>query len=109
MRLSGIALATVVALASFGFERSAAAEEEYEVTSAGDEVHVAAKGNWHINLDYPWKVTFGTSKLTKERFRFEAQHARLNGLPKGDVKVSGCVCTSGDHGSCLPFSKVVTL
>ncbi len=53
MRKRWLAVAVFSGLGAFAV--SAAAEDEFDVKVSGRQVTVTAKGDWHINPDYPWK------------------------------------------------------
>lgn len=68
------------------------AANEYDVSVSGSTVTVKAKGPWHINKDYPWKLTVGDVKVGKDRFKLEEGVASVSGVPKGAGKLKGGVC-----------------
>jgi hypothetical protein len=108
MRFSKI-LSSVVAtaaLAGLTFTSLAHAEDEFDVTVQGGNVVVVAKGHWHINKDFPWKVESGATKLDKSKFAFTETSATLAGAPKGKVHVKGGVCNGGQ---CRNFDKEVEI
>ena len=85
---------------------TARADDELDVAVSGNSVTVTAKGHWHINKDYPWKLTSGDTKLDKSKFTLTETTASVSGVPKGPAKVKGAVC-SGDQ--CKNFEKAVTI
>jgi hypothetical protein len=101
------ALAALVALAAFATPGAARADQEFDVNvTGGGKVTVLAKGNWHINKDYPWKLIVGDTKLDKSKFQLNEKEASVSGAPKGAGKLKGAIC-SGD--TCKPFEKDVTV
>ena len=84
----------------------AQAEDDFDVAVAGNAVTVTAKGAWHINLEYPWKLVQGDNKLDKSKFSLSEKSAKVSGAPKGKNTVKGAIC-SGD--SCKTFEKDVTV
>ena len=104
--VAAAALSALVALAAFTPSRDARAETEFDVAVAGGKVTVTTKGNWHINKDYPWKLTVGSTSLDKSKWTIAETSASLANAPKGAGKLKGAVC-SGDQ--CKTFEKDVTV
>jgi hypothetical protein len=102
--LATLGACAVLCTAIFG--QSAYADDEFDVNVSGGQVVVVAKGPWHVNKDYPWKLTAGSSAFDKSKFSFTATSATLAGAPKGQAKLRGGVC-SGDK--CKNFEKMVTI
>ena len=88
------------------FVQVAAADEQFDVTAGKGELSVTAKGHWHVNKDYPWKVVSGDKTFDKSKFSFTETSAKLSGLPSGKAQLKGAVC---DGPQCMPFSKDVTI
>jgi hypothetical protein len=105
-KIAGLTLGLVVAAAAVFTARDARAEEEFDVNVAGGKVVVTAKGAWHINKEYPWKLTIGDKKLAKDQFKLDEHTATLAGAPHGSATLKGAVC-SGDK--CKTFEKTLTL
>jgi hypothetical protein len=108
MRLTaaaGFALSALVSLVALSSTRDARAEEQFDVTVAGGKVTVTAKGAWHINKDYPWKLTSGDAKLDKSKFTIAEKTASV-AAPKGAAHLKGAVCQAEN---CMPFEKDVTI
>ena len=82
---------------------SARAEEEFDVTVSQGKVVVTTKGDWHINLEYPWKAKVNGEKIEKDKFSLTKTEASV-ALPKGKVELKGGVC-SGEQ--CRMFQKMV--
>jgi hypothetical protein len=103
-------LLTVVAslgiAAGITFASVAHADDEFDVSVAGGKVVVSAKGAWHVNKDYPWKLTAGDVKLDKAKFSFTETTATLAGAPKGTAILKGGVCNGGQ---CKNFEKAVSV
>jgi hypothetical protein len=96
--LAGVAIALCAHLA--------AADEQFDVTAAKGEITVVAKGHWHVNKDYPWKVVSGEKTFDKAKFSFTETSAKLSGVPQGTAKLKGAVC---DGPQCVPFSKDISV
>src|SRR5262245_42916910 len=84
----------------------ARADDEFDVAINGGSVTVTSKGAWHVNKNYPWKLTAGSTKLDKGKFSFTETSAMLEGAPKGPATLRGGIC-SGDR--CKNFEKVITI
>jgi hypothetical protein len=104
--LTSHVLAALVAIAGLVASSDARADEEFDVSVAGGKVVITTKGSWHINKDYPWKLTVGDAKLDKSKFEISEKSASVTGAPKGSGKLKGAVC-SGDK--CKNFEKDVTI
>jgi hypothetical protein len=100
------ALAALIAFAGLAASGDARADDEFDVSVAGGKVVVTAKGAWHINKEYPWKLVVGDAKLDKSKFEISEKTASVAGAPKGSGKLKGAVC-SGDK--CKNFEKDVTI
>jgi hypothetical protein len=104
--IAGIALSFMVAMATLAPARTARAEEEFDVNVVAGKVTVVTKGPWHINKEYPWKVVAGDAKLDKSKFALDEKSASVAGVPKGQVKLKGAVCSGA---TCKPFEKDLTV
>jgi len=104
--LAGLALSLTFAVAGVTLSTAASAEDEFDVAVSGNAITVTAKGAWHINKDYPWKVSQGDAKLDKSKFDLSEKSAKVSGAPKGKNTVKGAIC-SGD--SCKTFEKDVNV
>jgi hypothetical protein len=102
---AGFALSFLVAVASLSSTRDARAEEQFDVTVAGGKVTVTAKGAWHINKEFPWKLTQGDNKLDKTKFTLAEKVASV-AAPKGAAKLKGAVCQAEN---CMPFEKDIVV
>ena len=101
-RIAGLStLAALVALAP-----SAHAEDEFDVRVSKGRVVVMAKGDWHINLEFPWKLVIGETKLDKTKFTLTAKEATVGDVPAGVGKLRGAVCS---HDSCHTLEREVTI
>jgi predicted membrane-bound mannosyltransferase len=106
-KIAGLTLGLVVAVAAVFTARDARAEQEFDVAVAGGKVTVTAKGGWHINLEYPWKLQQdGKTVAAKDKFSLNKETAVLSNAPHGAAKLKGAVC-SGDK--CKTFEKDLTL
>lgn len=90
-------------LAAIAVSGSARAEEEFDVTVSSGKVVVKTKGDWHINLEYPWKAKVNGEKLEKDKFTLSQKEAVV-ATPKGKVELKGGVC-SGEQ--CRMFQKTL--
>lgn len=88
------------------FVQVAAADEQFDVTAGKGDITVQAKGHWHINKDYPWKVAVGDKTFDKSKFSFTETSAKVSGVPTGKAQLKGAVC---DGPQCMPFTKEVTI
>jgi hypothetical protein len=104
--IAGLTLMVLVSIGTLSPTRTARAEEEFDVSVAGGKVTVTTKGPWHINKEYPWKVTAGDSKLDKSKFALDEKSASIAGVPKGPAHLKGAVCSGA---TCKPFEKDVTI
>jgi hypothetical protein len=102
MKKAGIvaSLCTVLAISTYAF-----AAGEYEVKGGKGEAMIIAKGEWHVNKDYPWKATAGGTTFDKSKFSLEEKLAKVTGLPAGKVKVKGAVCQGTSQ--CMPLEAEV--
>ena len=106
MRLQSLVRSAAVAFfAAVTLTGTALADEEFDVSVSGDKVVVTAKGGWHINKEYPWKLVIGDKKLEKSQFTLSETKATVT-APKGTGKLKGGIC-SGDQ--CRMFQKSVTI
>ena len=93
-------LAAVLALSAL-----ALAAGEYEAKGGKGEAMIIAKGEWHVNKDYPWKATAGGATFDKSKFAFEEKLAKVTGLPAGKVHLKGAVCQGTSQ--CMPLEADV--
>lgn len=92
----------LLALTSFAF----AEDPQYEVKGSKGAIEVTTKGGWHVNKDFPWKVTQGDKTVAdKSKVTFAEQSAKIGGLPAGTVHLKGAVCLGTSQ--CVPFEKDV--
>jgi hypothetical protein len=99
--LAGLACALLLA----GAARRAAADEEFYVSVSAGQVVVRAKGHWHINTEYPWKLWVGETKVAPSEFVLTPESASVK-APKGEGRLKGGVC-NGDQ--CRMFEAKVTI
>jgi hypothetical protein len=100
------ALIATLGFAAVGVSGRAHAEEEFDVAVEKGHVVVHAKGSWHINKEYPWRLVVGEKKIGKERFEFSEKSASIE-APKGEqVIVRGGVC-NGDQ--CMRLEKSIKI
>jgi len=108
--LSILSLWTGAALAAFAvtttWTSSARADDEVDVSVVKGQVTVMAKGDWHINPDYPWKLVVGDAKLDKSKFNLSEKVAVVRGAPTGTGTIRGAVCTAG---TCRSLVKEVVI
>jgi hypothetical protein len=85
---------------------AAHADDEFQVTVSKGQVVVTAKGDWHINKDFPWKLVVGDAKLDKTKFTLTEKDATVTNAPAGTGKIKGAVCS---HDSCHTLEKEVSI
>ena len=85
---------------------TAKADNEFEVSVSKGQVVVTAKGDWHINQDFPWKLVVGDTKLDKTKFNLTEKVATVTNAPAGAGKVKGAVCS---HDACHTLEKEITI
>jgi hypothetical protein len=100
--LMGLSATLVLAFAA----PIAHAENEFEVSVSKGQVVVTAKGEWHINQEFPWKLVVGDAKLDKTKFSLTEKAATVANAPAGVGKVKGAVCS---HDACHTLEKEVTI
>jgi len=83
----------------------ARADNEFDVSVASGIVTVTTHPGWHINKEYPWRLTIGDAKLDKSKFRLEETSAKVD-APKGAGKLKGAVCSKEQ---CYTFEKEVSI
>jgi hypothetical protein len=101
---SAVALATVST--SLVHAKDEHDSDEFEVRVSKGQVTVIAKGEWHINQDFPWKLTVGDTKLDKTKFKLTEKDATVSNAPAGAGKLKGAVCS---HDSCHTLEREVTI
>jgi hypothetical protein len=106
MKKIRLALAALVVTAVGLPLRSARAEEQFDLVAGKGEITVVAKGHWHVNKDYPWRVVIGDKTLDKSHFALTETSAKITGVPAGTVKLKGAVC---EGAQCMPFVKDVAV
>jgi hypothetical protein len=105
----------VVVLGLGAFASNAAAEDEFDVSVKGRQVTVTTKGDWHINLDYPWKLVVEVAPnqpltVPKSAFELQAKKATVAAKSGGSAVLKGAVCIqTRDQNGCRPFQKSLTL
>ena len=103
--IRGIAgLSTLVALLTCA--PGARAEEEFELKVSHGRVVVEAKGEWHINLEFPWKLVIGDTKLDKSKFALTEKTAVVSDVPAGVGRLRGAVCS---HDSCHTLEREIKM
>jgi hypothetical protein len=68
-------------------------DEGFDLKIAKGEVTVVAKGEWHINKEFPWKLIVGDVKLDKSKFELGETTARVHDAPAGRAKLRGAICS----------------
>ncbi|HEV3194157.1 MAG TPA: hypothetical protein VGY54_26815 [Polyangiaceae bacterium] len=108
--LSVLSMWTAAVLAAFTFSTvwatSAHADDDVEVSVSKGQVTVVAKGDWHINPEYPWKLIVGEAKLDKSKFNLSEKVAVVRGAPAGAGTLRGAVCAAG---TCRSLVKEVVI
>jgi hypothetical protein len=84
----------------------ARADDEFELHVSKGKVVVEAKGEWHINLEFPWKLVIGDTKLDKTKFTLTERSATVGDAPAGTGKLRGAVCS---HDSCHTVERDVSI
>lgn len=83
-----------------------AVEEHFDLALAPGSLTLTAKGEFHINQDYPWKLVVGDVKLDKTKFVLSEKTASVTGAPKGKGVLKGAVCSKDQ---CHKVEKEVTI
>jgi len=81
-------------------------DEKFDVSLTPGTVTLTAKGEFHINQDYPWKLIVGDVKLDKTKFVLSEKSASVTGAPKGKGVLKGAVCSKDQ---CHKVEKEVTI
>jgi hypothetical protein len=72
---------------------AAKVDEGFDLKVAKGAVTVTARGEWHINKDFPWKLVVGDVKLDRSKFDLGETTARVEGAPSGKAKLRGAICS----------------
>ena len=72
---------------------AAKVDEGFDLKVAKGEVTVTARGEWHINKEFPWKLVVGDVKLDRSRFELGDTTARVHDAPAGKAKLRGAICS----------------
>jgi hypothetical protein len=92
--LAALALALAAAPAAYADDNAGAkVDDGFDLKIAKGEVTVTARGEWHINKDFPWKLVVGDVKLDKSRFELGETTARVHDAPAGKAKLRGAICS----------------
>jgi hypothetical protein len=59
---------SLLALAITTLSATALADDTHDTAVTPKTVTVSAKPGWHVNKDFPWKLTIGDKKLDKTHF-----------------------------------------
>lgn len=81
-------------------------DERFDLAIAPGQVTLTAKGEFHINQDYPWKLVVGDVKLDKSKFVLSEKTASVTGAPKGKGTLKGAVCSKDQ---CHKVEKEITV
>jgi hypothetical protein len=68
-------------------------DEGFDLKVAKGEVTVTARGEWHINQEFPWKLVVGDVKLDRSKFELGEKTARVHDAPSGKAKLRGAICS----------------
>jgi hypothetical protein len=68
-------------------------DEHFDLLLMPGHLKLTAKGEFHINQDYPWKLVIGDVKLDKTKFVLSEKTASVDGAPKGKGVLKGAVCS----------------
>jgi hypothetical protein len=90
-----VTLAFAAAPAAHADDSAGAAkvDEGFDLKVAKGEVTVTARGEWHINKEFPWKLVVGDVKLDRSRFELGETTARVHDAPAGKAKLRGAICS----------------
>jgi len=102
----GAASVLSVTLASDARAEERITEEHFDLSLTPGTVTLTAKGEFHINQDYPWKLIVGDVKLDKTKFVLSEKTASITGAPKGKGTLKGAVCSKDQ---CHKVEKEVTI
>jgi hypothetical protein len=105
MRTRFLVIAAAVA-AGIAVASGARADDNFDVSVASGQVTLVAKGDFHINQDYPWKLVVGDVKLDKAKFSLSEKTASVTGAPKGAGTLKGAVCSKDQ---CMRIEKQITI
>jgi hypothetical protein len=95
-----------VALMAVLLSSPADADDEFDINVSKGQVTVTAKGDWHINAEYPWSLAVGPAKLDKSKFDLSEKKAAVKDVPSGKGTLRGAVCTGG---RCRSLVRDVTI
>ena len=98
-------LALAGALVGLAMSTPAQADNEFDVNVVKGSIVVTAHAGWHINKEFPWKLTIGDTKIDKSKFSLEETTAKVD-APKGSGKLKGAVCSKDQ---CHTFEKDVSI
>jgi hypothetical protein len=105
-RLVGLSALALIAAAPSAHAKDEHDSDEFDVQVSKGQVTVLAKGEWHINKEFPWKLTVGETKLDKTKFTLTEKDATVTNAPAGAGKVKGAVCS---HDSCHMIEREVVI
>ncbi len=106
MRPAFLATAVAVLAAAGTLVSTAQAGQNYDVHTAKGQVTVTTHAGWHINNQFPWKLTVGGTKLDKSHFKLSHTTATVSGAPSGSGTLRGAICSKNQ---CMPFKTGVTI
>lgn len=101
-----VSVFALMGLAALTLAVPAFADDTHDTAVAPKSVTVSVKAGWHVNKDYPWKLTAGDKKLDKTHFSLTETTATISDAPSGPAKLKGAVC-SGDQ--CKTFEEDVVV
>jgi hypothetical protein len=81
-------------------------DEHFDLALTPGALTLTAKGEFHINQDYPWKLIVGDVKLDKTKFVLSEKTASVSGAPRGKGILKGAVCSKDQ---CHKVEKEVTI
>jgi hypothetical protein len=99
-----LGISAVLALATT-FDAPARADNNVDVSTSKGQVTVTVKGDFHINKEFPWKLTVNDQKLDKSKFNLAEKTATVS-APSGAGKLKGAYCKKDE---CHPFEMDVTI
>jgi hypothetical protein len=68
-------------------------DDGFDLKVAKGEVTVTARGEWHINKEFPWKLVVGDVKLDRSKFELGETTARVHDAPSGKAMLRGAICS----------------
>jgi hypothetical protein len=110
MRLGKFLTISSLLTAATIFTGSALADGDFDASGGSGSATITAHSGWHVNPNYPWKITIGGKKFDKSSFSFNGATATATGLPAGSGHFKGGICSSDDqNGGCQKIEGDVNI